>query len=85
MPDESNWPAALFVSRDGAQAVLFYFQVRALINHALPYVRLQGLDPGARYCVDGGATHSGATLMNVGLNYAFQGDYQSRVVLLERR
>lgn len=84
LPDESNWPAALFISRDGSQAVLYYFQIRALINHAIPSVRLQGLDPGARYQVDGEATYSGAMLMNIGLNYIFKGDLQSRVVLLQR-
>ncbi|KFY90950.1 hypothetical protein V498_05721, partial [Pseudogymnoascus sp. VKM F-4517 (FW-2822)] len=67
LPEDSNWPAALFVAADGARAVLFYFQMRALINHSFPFVRLQGLEEGAAYQVDGNRTYSGATLMNVGL------------------
>lgn len=49
LPDESNWPAALFVAADGQQAVLFYFQLRATINHSWPVLRLQGLDATAKF------------------------------------
>ncbi|KAF4594898.1 alpha-galactosidase [Ophiocordyceps camponoti-floridani] len=84
LPGESNWPAALFVSDDGERAVLFYFQLRAAVNQAWPRLRLQGLDAGARYRLDGKRTLSGATLMNKGVSYAFTGDFGSRVILLER-
>lgn len=85
LPDESNWPAALFIAEDGTRAVLFYFQVRSVWNQALPYLRLQGLDPESSYSVDdGNVTYSGATLMNVGLQYNFQGDYDSRVIFIDR-
>ncbi|OBT78236.1 hypothetical protein VF21_03019 [Pseudogymnoascus sp. 05NY08] len=84
LPEESNWPAALFISEDGKQAVLFYFQMRALINHSFPFVRLQGLDPMESYSVDGNKTYSGSTLMNIGLQYAFDGDYDSRVVFIDK-
>ncbi|EQL04211.1 hypothetical protein G6O67_005007 [Ophiocordyceps sinensis] len=85
LPEESNWPAALFVSDDGQQAVLFYFQLRANINHSWPVLRLQGLDAKAKYRVDGNQTVSGATLMNKGVSYRFpSGDFGSRVVVLEK-
>lgn len=84
LPEESNWPAALFIAEDGTQAVLFWFQVRSLWNHALPYLKLQGLEPTARYMVNGTVVYSGATLMNVGLQYQFQGDYGSAVVFIDR-
>ena len=84
LPEESNWPSALFISEDGSQAVLFIFQLRALINHAVPWLRLQGLDAKATYRVDGNSTYTGATLMNLGLQYSLKSDYASRVVLLER-
>lgn len=85
LPEDSNWPAVLFISEDGSQAVLFYFQLNPNVNHAAPWVRLQGLDPQAMYSVDGNATYSGATLMNIGLQYYFDSDYGSRVVFLERQ
>lgn len=84
LPEESNWPAALFLSEDGSQGVLFYFQVRATVNQPTPYLRLQGLDPMARYTLNGTATYSGATLMRTGVQYKFSGDYDSKVVFLER-
>ncbi|KAJ0381957.1 hypothetical protein COL922a_013508 [Colletotrichum nupharicola] len=84
LPEESNWPAALVISEDGSQAVLFYYQVRSWYNHALPRLRLQGLDPTASYSLDGNGTYSGATLMNTGVQYAFEGDYDSRVVIIKK-
>lgn len=85
LPEESNWPAALFISEDGGQAVLFYFQLRANINNSWPVLRLQGLDPSASYLVGGNQTFSGATLMNIGVQYTFLGDYDSKLVLLEKQ
>ncbi|KAI8161078.1 Alpha-galactosidase 2 [Colletotrichum sp. SAR 10_70] len=84
LPEESNWPAAMVISEDGSQAVLFYYQVRSWYNHALPRLRLQGLDPTASYSLDGNGTYSGATLMNTGVQYAFEGDYDSRVVIIKK-
>ncbi|KAJ5161060.1 hypothetical protein N7492_006452 [Penicillium capsulatum] len=84
LPENSNWPAVLFISEDGSQAVLFYFQINPNINHAVPWVRMQGLDTKAMYSVDGNQTFSGATLMNIGLQFPFDTDYGSKVVFLER-
>ena len=53
LPEESNWPAVLFISEDAKQAVLFYFQINPNINNAIPWVKMQGLDPNATYSVDG--------------------------------
>lgn len=95
LPEDSNWPAALYLAPDGAAGVLFVFQVRSVWNQALPYLRLQGLDPQARYRIsvdngDGSAQgsapleYAGATLMGTGLQFSLQGDYNSTVVFLDR-
>ncbi|EXK49855.1 alpha-galactosidase 2 [Fusarium oxysporum f. sp. melonis 26406] len=84
LPEDSNFPAAIFVSEDGSQAVLFAFQIRATTVLNYPLLRLAGLDPAARYRLDGGETYSGATLMNGGIQFRFGTDYDSKVVLLER-
>ncbi|GFF37947.1 probable alpha-galactosidase G [Aspergillus udagawae] len=84
LPEESNWPAVLFISEDGARAVLFFFQLSPNVNHTMPRVRLQGLDPGAMYRLDEQGPYSGDTLMNLGLQYSFSSDYGSKVVFLER-
>lgn len=85
LPEDSNWPAVLFIAPGGKKAVLFYFQMSPSVNHALPRVKMQGLDPQAMYCVDGEATYSGATLMNLGLQFAFPSYVGSKVVLLEKQ
>ncbi|KAI9373928.1 Melibiase-domain-containing protein [Aspergillus egyptiacus] len=88
LPEESDWPAAQFISEDGSQVVLFCFQLAPVVNHAVPWMRLQGLDAEATYRVDGGEengeVYSGATLMNMGLQFRFETEYGSKVVLLER-
>ncbi|KAL4956115.1 putative alpha-galactosidase G [Aspergillus filifer] len=84
LPEESNWPAALIISEDGRQAVLFYFQLSPNVNNAMPRVKLQGLEPEATYRVDGEGPFSGLTLMNIGLQYSFRTEYGSRVVFIEK-
>ncbi|OJJ07856.1 hypothetical protein ASPVEDRAFT_178762 [Aspergillus versicolor CBS 583.65] len=84
-PEDSQWPAALFVAEDGSQAVLFYFQLQPNVNHAAPWVKLQGLDEEAQYKVEGEGTYTGATLMNMGLQYTFDTEYGSKVVFIERQ
>jgi len=84
LPDTSNYPAALFISEDGNEAVLFAFQIRSMSVHNYPLLRLEGLDPHAMYKLDGEQTLSGATLMNGGIQYRFGSDYDSKVVFLEK-
>ncbi|OOQ82246.1 putative alpha-galactosidase G [Penicillium brasilianum] len=85
LPEDSNWPSALFIAADGSQAVLFIFQLAPRVNYIMPRVKLQGLDPEAEYCVDGHGPFSGSVLMNVGLHYSFQAEYASKVVFLEKQ
>lgn len=85
LPSESNYPAALFITPDGNKAVLFYFQIKSTINTGWPILRLQGLDPSATYKVDNNGTFSGATLMNSGISYNFRGDFDSKLVMLEKQ
>lgn len=84
LPESSNYPAAMVVSPDGAEAVLFAYQLLSTTMHETPVLKLQGLDAKARYRMDGEKVFSGATLMNGGIQFAFDTDYESKVVLLER-
>lgn len=85
-PAQSNWPAVQFVSPDGAKSIVFAFQQTMKIKPAAPPVRLQGLDPKARYRNDlDNGTYSGATYMNGGINVRWDPmDYQSKLIWLER-
>ena len=82
LPEESNFPAALFVSECGMQAVLFLFQVRMIPLHNYPIVRLRGLVTARKYRVEG-RVYTGATLMNGGIQHRFGSDYDSKVFLIE--
>ena len=83
-PDKSNWPAFMYLTRDGSELVLLAYQLLNRINNAVPPIRLQGLDPKARYEVEDGETYAGDTLMNVGLRLAWKGDHDSRVLFVRR-
>ncbi|KAL5355806.1 putative alpha-galactosidase C [Aspergillus floccosus] len=83
-PHDSQWPAVLFISPDGEQAILFYFQTSPRVDNSIPRVKMQGLDPEAVYSVDGDAEYSGATLMSLGLQFAFDSDVGSKVVFFQR-
>ncbi|KAJ5783135.1 Aldolase-type TIM barrel [Penicillium paradoxum] len=85
LPEDSNWPAVLYTAEDGQQAVLFVYQLAPNIDHSWPRIRLQGLDAQSSYKIDGGAVYSGATLMNLGLQFPFKTDYGSKVVILEKQ
>lgn len=85
LPEDSNWPAVMFISEDGSQAVLFYFQIYPRINDAIPRIRMEGLDATAMYNVEGKGVYSGATLMNMGLQFPFDTDVGSVVVFLEKQ
>jgi alpha-galactosidase len=84
LPDNSNFPAFQFVSNDTDTALLFAFQQNAIIKPAAPPLRLQGLDPKAKYAnTYDNATYTGATYMNGGMNIAFSSaDYQSKLIWL---
>jgi alpha-galactosidase len=82
LPHESNWPAVQFISEDASQVVLFYFQIQPKVNQIMPHVKLQGLVPHATYRIEGEGTYSGMVLMNLGLQYSFEDDYGSKVVIL---
>ncbi|KAH8677486.1 Melibiase-domain-containing protein [Xylariales sp. PMI_506] len=89
LPDQSNWPAAMFVSPDSSSAVLFAFQIRSKLKPVPGYLRLKGLDPSAKYSVGNetiNATWSGSTLMNVGLSLVWpDADYQDFVLFINRQ
>jgi len=60
--------AWMFVSEDRSEALVTFVSIRASI-HPVYFLRLEGLDPDARYEIEEtGEILSGSTLMNAGLN-----------------
>lgn len=90
-PDLGNWPAAQFVSEDTHTAVVLAFQMAHRVQLDTPPLRLQGLDAAAIYEITliGDKRQvvgklDGKSLMAEGLALRWNGDYQSKVIWLER-
>jgi len=94
-PFEGNEAAWMFISEDGREALVFYFNVLNEANSVLRRLRLKGLDPQANYAVEpldgwqdaGGAAgvYGGDQLMYAGLTLQTgHGDFQSRLFRLRR-
>jgi alpha-galactosidase len=83
-PEESNYPAVLYMSQDGSLGALFAFCLRAVKRMDCGPLRLQGLDPKAQYDVDG-ERWTGAALMEAGLSLRWAcKDFQSRLIWVTR-
>ena len=91
-PREGEVTANEYLSSDGKQAVVFAFLHSQQFLYPAPTVYLRGLDPAGVYRVrriDGRLVEpqerlSGAFLMNHGLNFKLQGDFDSTSLVLEK-
>ena len=85
-PRSGDLTASEYVAEDGSQALLFAFLHSQQFGLPVPTIRLQGLDAKGVYTLtylDGRtAEHSGAYLMNRGLDLNLRGDYDSTLVVL---
>lgn len=85
LPEESDWPAMMFMSQEGSQAVLFYFQIKSLVNNGLPSHETAGTACSFIIVCGWRGPFSGQALMNLGLQHSFESGYGSRVILLEEQ
>ncbi len=92
-PFESNRAAVEYVSQDGSEAVIFLYNLWETLPGSTPTarasgaVRLRGLDPDANYFLsnDRSGRASGETLMNMGLPWFVQGNFNSAIVMLKKQ
>lgn len=83
-PQAHPCAALIFVAPDRSEAVLFAFRTHLPPRYPLPALRLHGLDPEARYEVEGVAgARSGQAWMQLGLVLAL-GDFESTVRHIRR-
>jgi alpha-galactosidase len=76
-PLEGPFSAVEYVSKDRCEAVLFAFRTHQARLVTLPMLRLRGLEPEARYAVEGlEEVRSGAAWMRLGIDLVL-GDFQS--------
>jgi alpha-galactosidase len=85
IPEESNWPAVLYLTEDGETGVVLAFQVQAVPQSLPTPLRLQGLRSESWYEIKGegkdkGEVYAGSMLMHVGLRLQWHGDYDSKVL-----
>ena len=66
-PEEHAYSAVQYVDKAKAESVLFIFRTYLPDPAQLPQIYLRGLDPQARYEVEGFGICSGAAWMSAGL------------------
>ena len=65
--ENDHFTAWMVVSEDKQTALVGYYKILNEVNGPYHRVKLCGLDPNSKYCVDGAACHYGDELMNLGL------------------
>lgn len=83
-PFEGNSTAWEFVSKDKTQVVLMYCTIQAKVSTGLTGVKLEGLNEKAQYREHvSGKVYAGDYLMNVGLYFNNDKDYESKLLVFE--
>ncbi len=83
-PAEGGWTAWQVVSPDRRRALVTFVRMLAGTNEPIPVLRLRGLDPAARYRIDGDEILGGDVLTAIGLRPLVRTDFTSRTWHLER-
>ena len=84
-PRESQLSAVEYVGEGGNEVVVFVFLHSSRFGPVNRTIRLQGLEPDARYTVDDGAdSQSGSALMYRGIPLSMRGDYVSQLIRIRR-
>ncbi len=91
-PFEQNRSAIEYVSRDGSEAVVFFYSLLDTLegsrrdDKVSPFVRLHGLDPDAAYrlSADRSGVVDGRTLMNIGIPWFLRGSFTSGIVTIRK-
>jgi alpha-galactosidase len=81
-PSESAFSAVQYMSQDKSEGVLFVFRTHIPEPAHLPLLNLRGLEPEARYSIEGVSTRSGAAWMYGGLDILLD-NFQSRVLRIK--
>ncbi len=79
--EDNMWDAWMFVAKDKSEALFTFVQVLGRPNYRSRRIKLKGLDASALYKnSETGEVHSGAALMNCGINVNLHGDFSSKTV-----
>ncbi len=84
-PSEGQLTAVMYVDEAQEEAVVFTFLHSLNFMNELPRLRLKGLREDSLYQIDGMERRSsGQALMSVGLKLHLKGDYQSKVIRIQK-
>ena len=75
-----------FISGDKKQAVLFYYTMHGKANPTIDFVKLRGLDDTAVYVdAESGKEYTGDFLKNIGIPFKNSHDYESKVIVFNKK
>lgn len=84
-PFKEPYSANEFVSEDGNTVILVTFVIKATPNSVVRYIKLEGLDKDGKYRISGKEkVYSGEYLMNFGIKFVPQSDYDSEFTVIEK-
>ncbi len=75
-----------FISGDKKQAVLFYYTMHGKANPTIDFVKLKGLDDTSVYVdAESGKEYTGDFLKNIGIPFKNSHDYESKVIVFNKK
>lgn len=84
-PQAHAFSAVQYMAKDRSEGALFAFRTHVVPPAILPPIRLRGLDPEARYAVEGcGEPRSGRALMHAGVQIDLSQDFSSTLRRIRR-
>ena len=85
-PINSRFAAMNFVSKDKNTVVLCRYVIATRPSCEYKYTKLCGLDSNATYVERAtGKEYSGSVLMNIGLFWNYKNDYESEIVVFDKK
>ncbi len=85
-PFDGNAVSWEFVSDDRNTVILAAYTIMCSVQGATHKIKLQGLDPDAKYQnTNSGILYGGDVLMNIGINYNTDRDFKSDIVVFKKQ
>jgi alpha-galactosidase len=84
-PENSDVVANEFISEDKNTVIVCLYVMRARPNNAFKYAKLKGLDLNALYVDQKGKEYTGDYLTHFGFKHSPDKDYDSKIIVLNKK